>query len=129
MLIHNTNFYDPDIQNIPEYNWQKFQKCLIMEAGIGSDMESILKRIDNVATFADRPEDLRNELNALKLAMFSCMSEISFDTMAMACMVIGERIDTDTAIKEASARLIATGITHTDITDYVETFKKKLIHN
>lgn len=134
MLVRNINLFDPDIHKIPEYNWQKFQRCLILDAGIGSDTLSIIGHTDSIVSLAaeNRKEDLSNELNNFRLSLYSAMESISYTSMAFTCMVqdiAGETVSiaTDTDINNLSKRIAETGITHGEITDYVDLLKKKLI--
>lgn len=134
MLIRNITLFDPDIYKIPEYNWQKFQRCLILDAGIGSETKDVIAHTDSIMSAAanDRKEDLSNELNNFRLALYSVMESISYTSMAFACMVQnidGETVSivTDTDINELSKRIAETGITRGEIAGYVDTLKKKLI--
>lgn len=136
MLIRNIILFDPDIHKIPEYNWQKFQRCLILDAGIGSDTGSVIAHTDSIVSLAanDRKEDLSNELNNFRLSLYSAMEGISYTSMAFACMV--QNIDgethsivTDTDIHNLSKLIAETGITHGEIADYVDLLKKKLMLN
>lgn len=136
MLIRGINLYDPDVYKIPEYNWQKFQRCLMMEAGIGSTTSDIIRRADMIATAVDneRKDDLANELMNLKLAMFSTAEGINYQSMAFACMVQdidGQTysIKTDADINTLSNVITETGVTHGEVEDYIESVKKKLIYN
>jgi hypothetical protein len=134
MLIRNINLFDPDIHKIPEYNYQKFQRCLILDAGIGSDTMSVIGHTDTIMTMAvnDRKEDLSNELNNFRLALYSAIEGISYTSMAFACLIIDidgvkQSIVTDTDINTLSKLIAETGITHEEIADYVDLLKKKLI--
>lgn len=134
MQIRDINLFDPDIHKIPEYNWQKFQRCLILDSGIGSDTLSVISHTDSIISLAaeDRKEDLSNELNNFRLSLYSAMEGISYTSMAFACMVqdiAGESVSivTDTDINNLSKRIAETGITHGEIADYVDLLKKKLI--
>lgn len=134
MLIRNITLFDPDIYKIPEYNWQKFQRCLILDAGIGSETKDVIAHTDSIMSAAanDRKEDLSNELNNLRLSLYSAMESISYTSMAFACMVQsidGEThsIVTDTDINDLSKRIAETEITHGEIADYVDLLKKKLM--
>ena len=136
MLIRNITLFDPDIYKIPEYNWQKFQRCLILDGGIGSDVNDVIAHTNTIMSLAanDRKEDLSNELNNFRLSLYSAMEGISYNSMAFACMVQsidGETpsIVIDTDINELSKRIALTGITHGEIADYVELLKKKLMPN
>lgn len=136
MLIGQINLYDPDLHKIPEYNWQKFQRCLILDAGIGSNTMDIIQRADTIAMLAsnERKEDLVNELSNLKLSLYSAAEGIDYESMAFACMVqdiggVKYSIATDTDINTLSKVIAETQIMHGDLKDYVEQVKKKLIYN
>lgn len=136
MQIGNINLYDPDLHKIPEYNWQKFQRCLLMDAGIGSNTMDIIQRADTIATCAanDRKDDLANELVNLKLALYSAAEGIDYQTMAFACLIqdidgIKYPIATDTDIMNLSKLIAESDIKHADLSDYLSLVKKKLIYN
>lgn len=136
MQIGTINLYDPDLHKIPEYNWQKFQRCLIMDAGIGSSTMDIISRADTIASCVanDRKEDLANELTNLKLALYSAAEGIDYQSMAFACMVqdiagVKYPIDNDTDISRLSKLVAESDISHGDLEDYIDLVKKKLIHN
>lgn len=134
MIIRNITLFDPDIYKIPEYNWQKFQRCLILDAGIGSTVLEVIGHTDAIMNAAanDRKEDLSNELNNFRLSIYSAIEGINYSSMAFACMVQtidGEAVSivTDTDINELAKRITETGITHGEIADYVNLLKKKLM--
>lgn len=136
MQIGSINLYDPDLHKIPEYNWQKFQRCLILDAGIGSDLNAILNRADTISLCVanERKEDLDNELTNLKLSLYSAVEGINYESMAFACMVediagMKHSIATDTDINTLSKLIAETSITHGELSDYIELVKKKLILN
>ena len=136
MQIGAINLYDPDLHKIPEYNWQKFQRCMLLDAGIGSTTQDVIKRADTIATMAvnERKEDLDNELTSLKLSLYSALEGINYDTMAFACLVIdiaGKTypIVTDTDIRDLSTVIGETEILHSEIDEYVQLLKKKLMRN
>jgi 3-dehydroquinate synthase class II len=136
MQIGTINLYDPDIHHIPENNYQKFQRCLILDSGIGSTVADILKRADNIAIHSanDRKEDLANELSNLKLALYSGIEGISYDTMSFACLVkdvdgVVYPIKTDEDIRRLSEIIKETDISHEEIENYISEVKKKLIFN
>jgi len=136
MQIGIINLYDPDLHKIPEYNWQKFQRCLIMDAGIGSTTMDIIKRADMIAQCAanDRKDDLANELVNLKLSLYSTAEGIDYQSMAFACLVediggVKYPIANDADISKLSKIIAESGISHGDMEDYIELVKKKLIYN
>lgn len=136
MQIGKINLYEPDIHKIPEYNWQKFQRCLLLDAGIGSTTMDIIKRADSIAMASvnERKDDLANELANLKFALYSAAEGMDHGSMAFACLVIdinGQKypIDNDSDISALSKIVVDTDITHGDLTDYIELVKKKLIYN
>lgn len=136
MQIGNINLYDPDIHKIPEYNWQKAQRCLILDSGLGSTVKDLFAHADNIQTYAtnDRKEDLVNELTNFKMSLYSAIEGINYTSMTFACFVkdidgVAYPIDTDTDINNLSQLVAGTGITHAQVQDYLNDLKKKLIPN
>lgn len=128
MLIKGLSFYPPDIRSIPYANYVKFQKYLILSAGIGNSTESVIQRAQTILTNLqnDRLEDAQNESSNLILSLFSAIEGLSHDSMAIACMVQGVPIATDADV-DATASKIREACTAEEMSDYVDALKKKLI--
>jgi hypothetical protein len=126
--INGLEFYPPDIHKIPYYNYVKFQKYLLMEAGIGNDLQAVLQRAQTIQLqiTEERDEDAQTEVGNLILALFSAWEGLSYKSMAVACMVVGADISTDESVRDVSKR-ISESVTEGDLTGYIAELKKKLM--
>lgn len=134
MQIRNINLYDPDIESIPHYNWQRAQRYIILDAGLGSTTADILKRINNVNTHLinDRKADAMQEVQNMTLGVFSALEGIDYQSMILACFVrdingIQYPIGNDGEVTKICEALKDTGITSTELQSYIDDLKKKLI--
>jgi len=133
MTIRNIELYPPDIQTIPYFNYQKFQKYLILSSGLGSDTNAVVNRVANLQTLAaeERFEDIQIESGNLVLAIYSVIEGLSYESMAFACMVKSIdgkvfNIASDEAVRELSSTVVATGITQAEVQEYIDLLKKKI---
>lgn len=134
MQIREINLYDPDIESIPQYNWHRAQRYIILDAGLGSTTADILKRINNASTHIlnDRKEDAIQELQNMTLGVFSALEGIDYHSMAFACFVSdinGQKypIANDNDVIKICKLLGESKLTSFEIRSYLDDLKKKLI--
>jgi len=134
MKIKGINLYDPEIESIPYFNWQRAQRYIILEAGLGSTVADILKRSNNVITHLvnDRKDDAIQEQQNMTLGLFSALEGIDYQSMSFACFVRdinGKQypISTDKEVKDITTELANTGITVLELQSHIQDLKKKLI--
>lgn len=127
MQINNLEFYAPDIRLIPYYNYAKFQKYLLLDAGLGNDLASVLQRVNTLQLFMQegRDEDAQIEAGNLKLSLYSAIEGISWTSFALACLVKGVKLDTDEQVA-GIAKQITDNTTEAELTDYLDELKKKI---
>lgn len=127
---HDIELYDGSITDLPAARFHKFNKMLLIDAGIGSDLSDLDNHLDRVYRFMDSSPDMaKAELDNLRQNVYLIQSEISPKHMAF-CVLI-TRIDgqevtdiSDEALRELQAK---TGnIPMSEITAQVEAVKKKI---
>lgn len=118
---------------LPVMRYARFQKYLLMEAGVGADLESIgghfakLFEFQGLGMLAESQEETKN----LYYNFYSILEEIHFPGLAFVCLVhnIDEWQLQDTSeesLKKCLQKLDAIGLTQGDILAYIEDFKKKV---
>lgn len=134
MKIRGITLHEPDIESFPHYNWHRAQRYIILDAGLGSNVADILKRINNINTHIlnDRKEDAMQEVQNTTLGIFSALEGIDYQSMTFACAVrdingVKYPITTDKEVTELQKDILATGITTFEIQSYLDDLKKKLI--
>lgn len=80
--------YD-SIDELPVVNFQKYNKCVLIDAGLGSDIESVDAKIINVAKMISKGEKEKamDELQNMRQAMHLIVSEVSPKYLAFAALV------------------------------------------
>lgn len=89
---HTVEIYD-SIDELPIKRFHKFNKYLLIDAGVGSDLNSISEKINRIVRFIDK-EDKANakiELDNLRQAMFLSVSELNAKHLAF--MVLVKSVD------------------------------------
>lgn len=134
MQIRNINLYDPELESIPQYNWHRAQRFIILDAGLGSNAADVLKRVNNINTHIanDRKEDAMQEAQNLTLGVFSALQGLDYTSMAFACFVrdidgVKHPINTDKEVTMLCDELNKANITVLEVQSYLEDLKKKLI--
>lgn len=80
--------YD-SIDELPVVNFQKYNKCVLIDAGLGSDIESVDAKIINVAKMISKGEKEKamDELQNMRQTMHLIVSEVSPKYLAFAALV------------------------------------------
>src|SRR5574344_186989 len=78
-----------DIDELPIVNFQKYNKYIMLDAGLGSDIDSIDQHIVNIAKLVGRNDKKKamQELQNLRQNMYFVVNEISPKYMAFAALV------------------------------------------
>ena|ERR1700761_5198603 len=117
---------------LPIDRYMQFQKYLILESSIGSDVTKINERYQRISAFIQegKLEDaLRENENAL-IAIRTALSGVHYTSMAFACLCkeVGKECAEDISEEglQRTVELIqASGITAGDLDSAVEEIKKK----
>lgn len=126
---NKVEIYD-SIDDLPILRYQKFNKCLLIDSGIGSSVNDIDSHITKIAKFItlDNKESALQELQNMRQNFFMITSEISPKYLAFGVMVKSvngvEQLDlSDEALKALVERL---NINNSLLSKIVEDIKKKL---
>ncbi len=121
--------YD-SIDEMPIENFQKYNKYLLIDAGIGSDADDADAHLVKIAKHigAGKTDKALQELQNLRQNLYLVNAEMSPKYMAFAalvCSVDGEKVTdlSDDGLKELLGRLRK--IKHSAITDILAWLKKK----
>lgn len=85
---HVIKLYD-SIDELPIVNFQKYNKCILIDSGIGSDIDSVDAHIINVAKYinANDKKQAISELQNLRQNMHMIVSNVSPKFLAFAALV------------------------------------------
>lgn len=85
---HTVEMYD-SIDELPVVRFHKYQKMLMLDAGIGADIAALDKRLETARRFlvAGKNEDAEKELNNLRQCVFFIQNELSPAHRAFAALV------------------------------------------
>lgn len=85
---HTVEMYDT-IDELPVVRFHKYQKLLLIDAGIGSDINTFDQRIEKARRFimAGKPEEAQKELENLRQCVFFIQSEVNIQHRAFAALV------------------------------------------
>lgn len=132
--IQNVELYS-SIAEMPMFRKHLFDKFLILDMGLGADLNAIEAKHQNLNIYARNkkwPETIQ-ELKNLHHTMFNAISEIDFKHLAFACMVaqIDDKPVTCKTEDDADKILDAIGdiINDGEAVEYVVELKKKLLMN
>lgn len=121
--------YD-SIEELPIVNFQKYNKYLLIDSGIGSDVDSIDEHIVKIAKLIKKEDSQKamQELLNMRQNLFMINSEISPKYLAFAALihkVDGEEVKdlSDDSLKEILAKI--NEIKHNKILAFLLEFKKK----
>lgn len=122
--------YD-SIDEMPIVNFQKYNKYLLIDSGIGSDTDDIDAHITRVAKFikSNNVKKALQELQNMRQNMYMVNNEISPRYLAFAALIHsidGEEVNdlSDDGLKNILARLKE--IKHSKIIDFLTWLKKKV---
>ena len=127
---HEVEYYDA-IDDLPVVRYHRFQKLLLIDAGIGSDIASFDRRLESARRFlmAGKPEQVQQELENIRQCVHLIQSSVSPSHLAFAALVT--RLDgkectdlSDDALAAVTAML--GDVKESDIATAVEEVKKKL---
>lgn len=123
-----------DVEELPILNFQKFNKYLLLDAGIGSDIDDVDGHIFKIAKFlnANNIEKAYTELQNLRQNIAFISSEISPKFLAFATLIHsinGKRLMdlSDTNLKAIIAELNAEKASK--VLSILEKIKKNLMKN
>ena len=119
-------------KEMPIVRYNEFQKYLLIDSGIGADVETIdghyAKQIAYIAS--DKKDDAIKEAENTRHALASVLSGINYGSMAFAVMVTHiDGVPYDDISEEGIERTVkvleATGISQGEVEEATEVLKKK----
>ena len=80
--------YD-SIDEMPIANFQKYNKCILIDSGLGSDVDSIDRHIVNIAKFINKGDkkNAMQELQNMRQNMHMIVSNVSPENLAFAALI------------------------------------------
>jgi hypothetical protein len=126
---HILEIYD-SIDELPVLRFHKYNKMLLIDSGVGSDLNDVNNHVERAMIYLKTNPDLAiKELDNLRQAMFLIMSEVSPNHLAFCTLVKsidGKPFDdlSDEGLKEMLVKI--KDISHTEITAQMEAVKKKI---
>lgn len=122
--------YD-SIDEMPIINFQKYNKCILIDVGLGSDIDSIDAHIVNVAKYINKGDKVNaiQELQNMRQNMHMIVSKVSPKYMAFAALIhsingVEQKDLSDSHLQEIIDELQE--VPHGFITDLLSVLKKKL---
>lgn len=127
---HTVEYYDT-IDELPIVRFHKYQKLLLIDAGVGADIPSFDQRIEKARRFimAGKNDKAQQELENLRQCVFLIQSELSPKHLAFAALVTkidGQECDdlADDALRRVLEKIAGTPVSK--LTAKYEAVKKKI---
>lgn len=127
---HTVEFYDT-IEELPIVRFHKYQKLLLVDAGVGSDIAAFDQRLEKARRFlmSGNPEKAQQELENLRQCVFLIQSGLSPKHRAFAALVTkidGEEFNDvgDDALSVITEKL--NDVPENELTAQLEAVKKKI---
>ena len=127
---HEVTFYD-GIDELPIMRFHAYNKMLLIDAGIGSDLNDWDAHIEKTIRYIrkDKPDLAEKELNNLRQNVYFIQSGVSPKCLAFACLVRSvDNVEcndmTETGLKRV-VELISDA-KHSELTAHLEAVKKKI---
>lgn len=127
---HTVEMYDA-IEELPIIRFHKYQKLLLIDSGIGSDISGFDQHVEKARRFcmAKKPEQALQELANLRQCVYMIQNEISPKHLSLAALItkIDGREYNDLS-DDGLAKIIATlnDATEKELTDQLDSVKKKI---
>ena len=129
---HTVEIYD-SIDELPIQRFQKYNKYMLIDSGVGSDLNDIMNHVGRAIIYIEKnPNMARAELENMRQALYLVSEEMSPKYMAFAVLV--KKIDgkemndlTDLGLKKVLD--ILQNAKKRWLDDILNTVKKKLIAN
>ena len=85
---HTVKLYD-SIDELPIVNFQKYNKCILIDSGLGSDIDSVDSHIVNIAKFinSDNKKQALLELQNMRQNLYMIVSNVSPKNLAFAALI------------------------------------------
>lgn len=131
LVINNKRLlvYD-SIDELPIANFQKYNKYLLLDAGIGSDVNDIDAHITKIARYIKSdPKQAMQELQNMRQNLFMISSSISPKYLAFAALIHSVNDNKVTDLSDDNLKTILDSlktVKHSWLTNFVAKIKKKI---
>ena len=127
---HKIKLYD-SIDELPIVNFQKYNKCILIDSSLGSDVESIDNHIVNIAKYINTGDKVKalQELQNMRQNMYMVVNKVSPKYMAFAALIysIDDKEQKDLSDSHLQELIDYLGETpHSLLVDILTGLKKKL---
>lgn len=126
---NKVEIYD-NIEDLPITRFHKYNKMLLIDAGVGSDLTDIDRHIERAIRFSVKdPQKAATELHNLRLSIYFVQNEISPRNMAFAALVKSINKKEYNDLSDEGLRKIVeilSDATQKEITDHLGSVKKKI---
>lgn len=127
---HTVEFYDT-IEELPIVRFHKYQKLLLVDAGIGSDIAAFDQRIEKTRRFlmAGKPEQAQQELENMRQCVFLIQSGVNPKHRAFAALITKIDGQDCTDIGDDALAVITeklNDVPESELTAQLEAVKKKI---
>ena len=127
---HTVEYYDT-IEELPIVRFHKYQKMLMVDAGVGSDIAAFDQRIEKARRFliAGKSDQAQLELENLRQCVFLIQSELSPNHLAFAALVSSIDGKPCTDLSDEGLRKVHetfANLPEKDLTAQLEAVKKKI---
>lgn len=126
---HDIEIYD-SIDQLPVIRFHKYNKMLLIDSGVGSDLSDVDNHIERAMRFCkSKPDMAIAELENLRQNIYLIQSGVSPKHLAFCVLVVsidGEPFDdlSDDGLSGLLTKL--SDVSHTEMTAHTETVKKKI---
>ena len=127
---HTVEYYDT-IDELPIVRFHKYQKLLLVDAGVGSDITAFDQRIEKARRFiiAGKPDQAQQELENLRQCVFLIQSGLSPKHRAFAALVTKINGKECNELSDDSLEAITTllnDVPESELTAQLDAVKKKI---
>ena len=127
---HTVEFYDT-IEELPIVRFHKYEKLLLVDAGVGSDIHSFDQRLVKVREYlaAKKPEQAQKELENMRQCVYMIQSELSPKHRAFAALITKLDGQDCTNLSDDSLAALTeklNDVPEKELTDQLESVKKKI---
>lgn len=122
------------IKELPITRYKLMQSYILQDAGIGSTIEDVDKRMNNIMMFAAsaKTDDVVTEVTNLRYTFFSMLSKIDYLSKSFACLIAGiDDVEKNDLSSEGLTELVneVSFMPRGELQDHWEEVKKNWITN
>lgn len=134
-LLHHCKLYD-SIKELPMVRYQEFNKLLLQDVGIGSDMQSVSNHFSSFYNLIvnKKTDELLQETKNLNNNIYYMIEKLNIKSFCFAAMthsIDGQEVSTlnENDAKSVINKLSSLGLKQSDCEEIVNDIKKNLTQN